>query len=182
MRGLHTLALACLAASAAVSAAPAAPDLGTEQQREAGRKLYDNYCAQCHGVEGDGQGYATPRLKPEPRDFTSGKYKFRTTPIGQAAHRRRPAPSVIKDWPAVHLDARVGRKFSDTRISTNIIYYLKTMSLRTVAKPRKAYGEPIDIPSAAGDERRNRSNTAAQVYIEQGCGSCHGLSWVAATG
>jgi len=36
----------------------AAPDVGTEAQREAGKKLYLNYCSQCHGEKGDGEGYA----------------------------------------------------------------------------------------------------------------------------
>ena len=81
MRGFRTLAIVCLAAGAGPSAL-AAPDLGTEQQREAGRKLYDKYCAQCHGVNGDGKGHATPRLKPEPRDFTPGQYSSAPRPAG----------------------------------------------------------------------------------------------------
>ena len=32
----------------------AAPDLGNDQQREAGRELYGKYCVQCHGAAGDG--------------------------------------------------------------------------------------------------------------------------------
>jgi mono/diheme cytochrome c family protein len=48
------------------------PDLGTEAQRESGKKLYLKYCSQCHGETGDGEGYATPPLLPNPRNFTSG--------------------------------------------------------------------------------------------------------------
>ena len=66
---------------------------------------------------------ATSRLKPEPRDFTSGKYKFRTTPSGMLPTDEDIA-KVIKDglpytsmpgWP----------NFSETQIQ-HIIYYLKT--------------------------------------------------------
>jgi mono/diheme cytochrome c family protein len=55
------------------------PELGTEQQRAAGKALYDKYCSQCHGETGDGEGPAAPFLRPKPRDFTTGKYKIRTT-------------------------------------------------------------------------------------------------------
>jgi hypothetical protein len=58
------------------------PDLGTDAQRESGKKLYLKYCSQCHGEKGDGEGYATLHLMPKPRDFTTGKFKIRTTPTG----------------------------------------------------------------------------------------------------
>ena len=58
------------------------PDVGTEAQRESGRALYVKNCAQCHGEKGDAQGYATPHLYPRPRDFTTGRFKVRTTPSG----------------------------------------------------------------------------------------------------
>jgi mono/diheme cytochrome c family protein len=58
------------------------PDVGTEAQRESGKAIYLKNCAQCHGEKGDGAGYATPHLSPRPRDFTSAKFKVRTTPNG----------------------------------------------------------------------------------------------------
>ena len=77
---IKLLALAVLLAAAP---ALAQQDLGTEEQRAEGNKLYDKYCSQCHGDAGDGEGVATPYVLPKPRDFTSGKYKIRTTPSGQ---------------------------------------------------------------------------------------------------
>ena len=64
------------------SARTAAQDVGTDAQREAGKKLYLKYCSQCHGEKGDGEGYAAPHLFPKPRNFTTGKFKIRTTPTG----------------------------------------------------------------------------------------------------
>ncbi len=64
------------------SARAAAPDVGTEAQREAGKQLYLKNCSQCHGDAGDGEGYAAPHLYPRPRNFTTGKFKIRTTPNG----------------------------------------------------------------------------------------------------
>jgi mono/diheme cytochrome c family protein len=52
---------------------------------EAGRPrgLYREHCAHCHGVTGDGVGPTASFLNPYPRDYRPGKFKFKSTPIGQ---------------------------------------------------------------------------------------------------
>jgi len=44
--------------------------------------LYREHCVQCHGISGDGLGPTSRFLNPYPRDFRLGKFKFKTTPIG----------------------------------------------------------------------------------------------------
>ena len=46
---------------------------------ETGRLLYENRCANCHGLEGDGNSPGAELLYPLPRDFRRGLYKIRTT-------------------------------------------------------------------------------------------------------
>ena len=62
----------CGVGAAPTQAQPSEADL------EAGKRLYEERCAHCHGEAGDGQGAATEVVSPTPRDFTSGVYKFRT--------------------------------------------------------------------------------------------------------
>jgi DMSO reductase family type II enzyme heme b subunit len=50
----------------------------SEADLEAGKRIYVERCAHCHGEAGDGKGVAAPVVYPKPRDFTSGTYKFRT--------------------------------------------------------------------------------------------------------
>ena len=47
-----------------------------------GKMAYLNRCAGCHGEKGDGLGPAAKFLDPKPRDFTTGIFKFRSSPLG----------------------------------------------------------------------------------------------------
>ena len=150
--------------------AAAQSNMGTQPEIDRGKVVYDKFCSQCHGYDGDGVGYATSRVLPVPRDFTTGKYKFRTTPSGKLP-TDADLIKVIKEglpytsmpgWPQI----------SDTDIQ-NIIYYLKTMS-PTWQNP-DAYGDPIVIPKPPKITDESVEN-GAQVYIDQGCGACHGLA------
>src|SRR5438874_1496835 len=46
-----------------------------------GRDAYQQYCRPCHGDNGDGKGYSSLGLRPPPRDFTQGLFKFGHTAI-----------------------------------------------------------------------------------------------------
>ncbi|MBF2053400.1 MAG: cytochrome c, partial [Candidatus Sericytochromatia bacterium] len=50
-----------------------------------GKKLYTQHCALCHGKTGQGDGMAGKSLKPPPRDFTQGKFKFSKDDAGLLA-------------------------------------------------------------------------------------------------
>lgn len=143
-------------------------DLGTEEQRAAGKVVYDKYCGQCHGDTGDGNGYATPRVQPKPRDFTTGTYKFRTTPNGMLPtddDLRRVieigAPyTSMPGWP----------NLTSAEIQ-NVIYYIKSFSPDFENPDR--YGEPIEIPRPLESTEESIARGRV-VYEEQGCAACHG--------
>src|SRR5262245_11343809 len=54
---------------------------------QVGRDIYLMACIMCHGRDGKGDGSVgatlSPRRAPQPRDFTSSDFKFRSTPSGQ---------------------------------------------------------------------------------------------------
>jgi cytochrome c oxidase cbb3-type subunit 2 len=64
------------------AAAARAADSQSDTLRAEGATIYARYCVGCHGVNGDGKGPAAPMLLTKPRDFTSGTFKFRSTPTG----------------------------------------------------------------------------------------------------
>lgn len=42
----------------------------------AGKALFGQYCATCHGNSGKGDGPSSKGLNPPPRNFVTGKFKF----------------------------------------------------------------------------------------------------------
>ena len=80
MRQLYFTAIACIMLTGLLNAQGI---MGTEAQREAGKVIYDQKCAQCHGYNGDAASVGKEYFRPQPRDFTIGIYKFRTTSNGE---------------------------------------------------------------------------------------------------
>jgi mono/diheme cytochrome c family protein len=144
------------------------PDVGTDAQRESGKTLYLQYCAQCHGDTGDGAGYATPHLFPRPRDFTIGRFKVRTTPSGALpTHQdlvniiRRGMPyTSMPDWPSL-----TDREVSD------LAYFLKTFSAAFSSAERVPQPVPLPSPPAVTQES---IELGKQLYVDTGCVKCHG--------
>jgi cytochrome c oxidase cbb3-type subunit 2 len=52
------------------------------RMRSVGKRVYDEHCVMCHGDKGEGKGPQAAGLRPPPRDFTRGVFKFRSTPSG----------------------------------------------------------------------------------------------------
>lgn len=57
-----------------------------EQGKHVG--LFREHCVVCHGISGNGRGPTSSLLNPYPRDFRMGRFKFKSTPIGDKPTRR----------------------------------------------------------------------------------------------
>ena len=144
------------------------PDIGTEAQRESGKTLYLKYCVQCHGEKGDGNGYATPHLLPRPRDFTSGKFKVRTTPSGALPTHQDLVNIIRRGMPYTSMPA--WPNLTDQEVS-DLAYFTKTFS------PDFAVAEnvpkPMELPSAPASTNET-IELGKKLYEENGCLKCHG--------
>lgn len=58
---------------------PSALDMGLYLQ---GRAVFEQQCMPCHGRTGRGNGEWAEGVSDKPRNFRSGIFKFRTTPLG----------------------------------------------------------------------------------------------------
>lgn len=169
MRTLFWLTILGLTATGLVHAQDEEPDLGTEAQREAGRQLYQDKCAQCHGESGTGDGVGAAFYKPAPRDFIGGIYKIRTTASGQLPTTEDIEQVIRNGMPYTGMPA--WPELSNQEV-TNLAYFLKTFE-DDFSGP---YGspEPIEIasPPSLSEESIERGR---KLYMENQCHDCHGM-------
>ncbi len=132
-----------------------------------GKELYDAFCARCHGFDGDGKGDASNFTNPKPRDFTSGMYKFRSTPSGDPPVDEDIKRIILKGIPGTSMFGWEG-KFSDDDLDA-MVEYLKEFDEETF----EIEGEPIDMgdPPPVSDKLMK---TGIDVYEKAKCWECHG--------
>src|SRR5258707_2808077 len=118
--------LACAAvAGAAIAAAVAAGASARLQAQPRGKNVYDAHCVECHGESGRGDGPSAAYLTPRPRDFTSGKYKIRSTETGSVPADEDLMQSVRQGLYGTALPAW-GRILSEPEIH-DVVQYLETL-------------------------------------------------------
>ena len=144
------------------------PDLGTEAQRESGKILYSKYCSQCHGDQGDGEGYATPHLFPKPRNFTSGKFKVRTTPTGALPTHQDLESIIRRGMPYTSMPA--WPNLADQDVS-NLAHFIKSFSA-DFSNP-EIVPQPVPLPSPPNATQES-IELGKKLYEETGCIRCHG--------
>jgi len=152
-----------------VAQASAEPVEASPGLLERGLDLYARYCAFCHGDEGDGQGRLSEWLDTKPRDFTAGKYKFRST-IGtslptdtdlfRTVTRGVPGTS-MPSWSMLSPDDRWA-----------LVHFIKTFSQR-FEKEQPSAPMAISEPPEATDEVLAQGK---DLYKQAGCHTCHGLT------
>lgn len=137
-----------------------------------GRQLFVQYCASCHGFEGDGYGRSAQHLRPPPRSFQQSTFKF---------------TKVISDYlPSDESLARVIKRgldgtpmlpwaLSDKQLA-DIITYFKSISPEGRGW-RDTYAEIGDVVDIGEDPYASdvAKGVAAgrDVYHRIGCYNCH---------
>jgi len=162
------LLIAGLCTAVAGSARVTAQDVGTDAQRESGKKLYERYCSQCHGEKGDGEGYATPHLSPRPRNFTSGKFKVRTTPTGALPTHQDLVNIIRRGMPYTSMPA--WPTLTDQEVS-DLAHYVTTFSPDFASKENVP--QPLALPGAPKVTKES-IEAGKKLYEETGCIKCHG--------
>ena len=154
--------IALVAALIAASTPTLAADL------QAGRELYEDKCAQCHGQEGEGDGVAADALNPRPRDFTSGSFKIRTTPSGELPTDGDLASIIRKGMPYTGMPAW---DFLGEEEIANLVAYIQTFN-EDFADPEMRV-DPVVIPSAPPMTEESVEK-GRQLFLENKCQDCHG--------
>src|SRR2546423_14886384 len=104
----------------------------------AGRDSYLQNCRACHGDKTDGKGSAAPGLRPPPRDFTKGSFKFGGV-LDQKLPRDEDLVRIVRG--GLHGTAMVGWDVPDRKLD-EIIQYIKTLSSKW--REDDAVGDPVE--------------------------------------
>jgi cytochrome c oxidase cbb3-type subunit 2 len=152
-------------------AIPAPPPLDTALTRR-GEELYRRHCAACHGAGGDGKGEVAGFFSFPPRDFVTGRYRFKSTPMGR--------------WPT---DADLFRTITmgtGTGAAMPAFDWLGDADLWALVRVVKEFSPALRgsglsaeaRPSGQAADRRSGEHIAEgrRLWMSLGCPSCHGAS------
>lgn len=143
-----------------------APDTQTELVK-LGKQVYGRRCVGCHGVNGDGKGPSAEFFKTKPRDFTSGVFKFHSTPGANSlptdqdlfitiSHGLWGTP--MPPWYSIPAEQRIA-----------VIQYIKTFSTRWQTEKVLP---PIIVPPEP--EVSMQSLKHGREVFQANCSVCHG--------
>ncbi len=134
-----------------------------------GKALYNDICATCHGINGNGDGVLAANLQTKPRNFTTGLFKFRSTFSGQLP-TDQDLSITIKS--GTHSTAMTTfETFSPEQIWA-LVQYIKTFSPRfsdSTEYPLKTISYGNEIPFTRESIAKGR-----KIYVQMQCYKCHG--------
>jgi len=143
-----------------------------------GQHVYAHYCAPCHGDKGDGRGPNAFRLRgPAPANFTSGAYKFRTTPGGSVPRHEDIARSVSEGVPGTTMPA--WRKILPAGDIDAVAAYVESFSPRFARAPDASRSTVRVPPAPTGPAAPSELEAGRMLYVAFKCWECHGLSGAA---
>ena len=132
----------------------------------AGRSLYLAECAGCHGVNGDGKGQADPALTRQPRDFTRGKFKFRSTDTQKAISDDELFQTITTGIAGTAMPSFRYLSADDRRQLVGYVRYLAHLQGVEAGTPIAVAGPPAATPELVAHGR--------ELYARLGCPVCHG--------
>lgn len=96
-----------------------------------GQKLFNRYCASCHGYQGAGDGPAARNLQP--RDFQTAAFLYKSTPGDDLPTDADLAATIRTGKVDRGMPAWVGMRHEDVQA---LVSYIKTFSPRWRSGPK----------------------------------------------
>lgn len=194
---LANLGLAVAAGAAALLAGACAPDkmpfseteshtfaapvaggvVVTGHELNLGYQSYTRYCYACHGEKGDGHGPSSYGLRPPPRNFTLGIFKFARLRSSDELPNDEDLKYSIKN--GLHGSAMLAWDIPDEEIG-RILNYIKTFAPQKWEKKKKN-GDPVktleafEAPPDPWEGKNIEAVTRGQelYHLKAECLNCH---------
>ena len=177
-------------------------DIAGSDQLKRGAAVYSARCSGCHGVTGDGAGPAADLLRPRPRDYRKGIFKFTSTPYGHMPARHDLVRTIRRGAKGTSMPAFPWMSDEDLNAVIDYVVYLslrgKTEEDSVTIAQTYAEDEDFDVaeiydalqlardrwreaesevvlPQSAeplADEESARKGRV--LFLTQGCSKCHG--------
>lgn len=132
-----------------------------------GENIYQAHCARCHGDTGAGEGPASTMQRPRPRDFTSGEYKFKSTP-DTTLPTQQDIVVLVRDGNLRSSMPPFKNILTDQEIEAVSAYVLE------FSKPKHEASEIVYEKNPELDTSRLQNAESAKELFVQNCSVCHG--------
>ncbi|MEW6324653.1 MAG: c-type cytochrome [Nitrospirota bacterium] len=162
------LAVAWPASSFAQDAVDSKPAAASEQEIEAGKALYQKWCVNCHGEEGDGEGPAAEFVRPRPRNFRTGLFKIRST-VGVLPSDQDLFDIITRGMPGTSMPA--WDKTLKEQERRQLVHYVKTFSRRFARATEPP--QPLTIGSRVSSSAESIEQ-GKELFRSIECFKCHG--------
>ncbi len=144
-----------------LSGAPSLADVEDD-----GGRLYREFCATCHGEEGDGRGPSARFVEPPPRDLREGAFRFISTEPDE--------PPALDD---IVRTVRVGLAGTSMPPWAGVLNEAEIQAVSafvlSMRPPSDEAPEPVVVPPPTPARPGARARGAAE-YRRLGCVQCHG--------
>lgn len=135
-----------------------------------GQYVYNQYCASCHGISGDGFGSAFIFLYPKPRNFTTGEFKLKTSLFEEPPTSADLVRTITHGMPGSSMPAW-GNLSPKQRLA--LANYVKTFSMSRRKESKDILKiEPPNLQGKALTEAREQGEKL--FFGKARCQDCHG--------
>lgn len=142
-----------------------------------GYQSYTRYCYACHGVKGDGHGPASYGLRPPPRNFTLGIFKFARLRSSDELPNDADLKYIIKN--GLHGSAMLAWDIPDEELG-RIINFIKTFAPQKWEKTKKNgdHVKTLEVFEAPADPWQGKDVAAIArgeklYHLKAECLNCH---------
>jgi mono/diheme cytochrome c family protein len=153
-------------------------DAPESQNSNEGKNLFKAYCLPCHGEFGNGNGPLSVFLFPKPRDFTSGEFKFKSTPSNELPSDADLFRTISN---GLNGTAMPSFQFLSPQERWDLVAYIKTFAVDPSSKMNLFVEHPpkkeiaIEEPKWYGKTLDNAIKQGKKLFFSVAkCNDCHG--------